>query len=150
MKAAAQKLNLKGHYVGLKHPSAKKVYGPADIECHLGKVSFFLFLFLTFIHIHTFLSFSPSRSHTVYLIIKSFVGRSILCVRFCAYIPTRSSSPRQNVPLSHSHSHSFSHSHSLNLSIVFLCFHFSMLRVSTINIRYFVGCGTHFVFSNVK
>jgi len=37
MKAAGQKLNLKGHYVGIKQPSTKKMWGPADIECHLGQ-----------------------------------------------------------------------------------------------------------------
>jgi hypothetical protein len=36
MKAAARRLNLKGHTVGLKKESKKTIYGPGDLEAHLG------------------------------------------------------------------------------------------------------------------
>jgi hypothetical protein len=37
MKQAGERLNLKGHRVG---HSTQLIYGPGDIECHLGKVCF--------------------------------------------------------------------------------------------------------------
>jgi hypothetical protein len=39
MKAAGEVLNLKGHISGFAKYQTNLIYGPGDIECHLGKVS---------------------------------------------------------------------------------------------------------------
>lgn len=46
MKAAADRIHIRGHYTGLSHK--KLIYGPGDIEAHLGT---FLLFYYTTIHI---------------------------------------------------------------------------------------------------
>lgn len=39
MRTAAKRLNIKGHVTGHREESQKYIYGPGDIEGHLGHVS---------------------------------------------------------------------------------------------------------------
>jgi len=40
MAETAKRLNLKGHFVGALPQSMRLIYGPGDLEGHLGTVSF--------------------------------------------------------------------------------------------------------------
>lgn len=45
MADTAKRLNLKGHYVGALRASMRLIYGPGDLEGHLGNVSHTMLLY---------------------------------------------------------------------------------------------------------